>query len=767
MMRIARLCIVCVWGLCFSLGARGAIDAHQLGGRYNADQSSITFKVYSSRATRIEIWIYDSPAGAQEKVKFAMAKDPATNVWSKTVAVATLQDTHGITGTVYYGYRAWGPNWPFNAGWTKGSTSGFVADVDAQGNRFNPNKLLIDPYARELSQDPQTPAQVDGTRYASGQQFRAIDTGAIAPKGIVLAPDNVATGVKPTRAFNEDVIYEVHVRGLTKNDSSVPESLRGTYAGAALKAPYLAALGVTAVEFLPLHETQNDTNDVDPVTTVGDNYWGYMTLSFFAPDRRYSFDKSSGGPTREFKTMVKAFHDQGIKVFVDVVYNHTGEGGLYSPDDASTANVISWRGLDNPSYYSLTGDRQFYWDNTGTTGNFNTFHAAAQDLIVDSLAYWTNTLGVDGVRFDLASVLGNTCQHGCFNYDKLHAGTALNRIVSEMPARPASGGGGVDWIAEPWAIGEGTYQVGNFPAGWAEWNDKFRDSLRRDQNKMGVEIVTLGELANRLAGSSDLYEDDGRRPWHSVNFMVAHDGFTLQDLYRCNDKNNSQPWPLGPSDGGSDNNNSWDQGGNAAQQRKAARNGMAFLALSAGTPMFTGGDEFLRSVECNNNPYNLDSPANWLSWSWSAEQTIFKTFTERLLAFRKSHPALRPADFYSGIDTNANVMEQHRWFKPDGQVPEAGYFSDPANHAIAWRIDGTEFGDPVSAIYVAYNGWSGDVNFTLPWPGNGKSWHRVTDTSTWAEGPNQVALPGSESFIGGESSTYALEPRAVLVLIAK
>jgi isoamylase len=349
----------------------------------------------------------------------------------------------------------------------------------------------------------------------------------------------------------------------------------------------------------------------------------------------------------------------------------------------------------------------------------------------------------------------------------MHSGTALNRIVVEMPARPANGGAGVDWIAEPWAIGEGTYQVGNYPAGWAEWNDKFRDSLRRDQDRLGVEDVALSELATRFAGSSDLYQDDGRQPWHSINFMVAHDGFTLHDLYRCNIKNNLQPWPLGPSDGGSDNNNSWDQGGNAAEQRKAARNGMAFLALSAGTPMLTGGDEFLRSVQCNNNPYNLDAASNWLSWSWNAEQTTFKTFTERLLAFRNSHPALRVANFYSTLDTNGNVMEQHRWFKPDGQVPDAAYFNDPSNHAIAWRIDGTELNDSASAIYVAYNGWSGNVSFTLPWPGNGKNWHRVMDTSIWAEGPSQVASPGFETFIGGESVTYGLGPRAVLVLIAK
>ena len=751
--------------LCFASVASASIDAYQLGARYDGTQSNITFKVYSSRATRIEVWIYKNASGFQEKVKYVMVKDAATNIWSKTASVATLQTTYGITGTVYYGYRAWGPNWTYNASWTKGSTLGYISDVDAQGNRFNPNKLLLDPYTREVSHDPQTPTMTDGTIYASGA-YRAVDDGASAPKGIVLAADATSIGTKPTRALKDDVVYEVHVRGLTMNDTSLSSTIRGTYAGAAQKASYLASLGVTAVEFLPLQETQNDTIDVDPTSTTGDNYWGYMTLNYFSPDRRYSSNKNPGGPTVEFKNMVKSFHDAGIKVFVDVVYNHTGEGGLWS-GDTNTANVISFRGLDNPAYYELTSDNLNYYDNTGTTGNYNTFNTTAQNLIVDSLAYWKNTLGVDGFRFDLASVLGNTCTNNCFNYDKLNSGTALNRIVAEMPARPAAGGSGADWIAEPWAIGAGTYQVGNFPAGWSEWNGIFRDSLRKDQNKMGVENVTPGELATRFAGSSDLFGDDGRKPWSSINFMVAHDGFTLRDLYAYNTKNNSQAWPYGPSDGGEDNNNSWDQAGVAADQRKAARNGFAFLALSAGTPMITGGDEHLRSINGNNNPYNLDSSANWLSWSWNTDQTNFATFASRMLAFRNAHPALRPSNFYSSVDNNGNVMEQIRWFKPDGNVPDSTYWNDPNNHAIAWRVDGTEFSDSYSATYIAYNGWSGSVTFTLPWPGSGKSWYRVTDTCTWAEGANQVATPGSEAFIGGEWTTYGVCGRGVLVLVAK
>jgi glycogen operon protein len=578
-----------------------AIDAQSLGGRFSG--SNVVFRVYSAAATRITVSVYAAPTGEQERASFTLTRD-AASVWSTTVSVATLQGV-GITGTIYYGYRAWGPNWPFDPAWAKGSAAGFVSDVDSSGNRFNPNKLLIDPYAREISHDPLTPALPDGSRYGTGPTFRTVDTGTTAPKSIVLAADGTSTGSKPVRAFKDDVVYEVNLRGLTRNDAGIAAADRGTYRGAAQKAASLRALGVTAVEFLPVQETQNDTNDVDPTGTAGDNYWGYMTVNYFAPDRRYAADRSPGGPTREFKSMVKSFHDNGIKVFIDVVYNHTAEGGPWNDADKNTYSVYSWRGLDNPTYYSLTSDRQSPWDNTGVGGNYNTVNPTAQNLIVDSVAYWRDALGVDGFRFDLASVLGNTCEHGCFSYSRTNPATALNRLAAEMPARPATGGSGVDWIAEPWAIGSGTYQVGNFPAGWAEWNGIYRDTLRRDQNKLGVAAITPGELATRFAGSSDLYGDDGRRPFNSINFMVAHDGFTLKDLYSCNGKNNNQPWPFGPSDGGSDDNDSWDQGGVAADQGKAARNGLAFLMLSGGVPMITGGDESLRALNCNNNPYNL------------------------------------------------------------------------------------------------------------------------------------------------------------------
>jgi glycogen operon protein len=299
--------------------------------------------------------------------------------------------------------------------------------------------------------------------------------------------------------------------------------------------------------------------------------------------------------------------------------------------------------------------------------------------------------------------------------------------------------------------------LGNFPAGWSDWNGDFRDRIRTSQNKLGVEAFTTGQLATRFAGSSDLFQNNGRRPWNSINFVVAHDGFTLADLYRFNGKNNNQPYPAGPSDGGNDNNIAWDQNGNAGDQRKAARNGLALLMLSAGTPMMTGGDEFLRSLNGNNNPYNLDTSFDWLNYKLGADQKTFLTFARRLLAFRAAHPALRPPDFYTAA--------QVQWLRPDGGPADGAYFDNPDNHAIAWRVNGADFADPAAAIYIAYNAWSGDVSFQLPAPPAGKKWLRAMDTSPGMESVSNFSPPGSEEVLG--SLTYKLGPRAVLLVIGR
>ncbi|MBB5358204.1 glycogen operon protein [Rhodanobacter sp. ANJX3] len=756
-----------------TMPARAAINSMTLGASYNAQKTSITFRVYSSQATRMAVYLYASGYGAQDLASYVLSS-VGNGVWAVTVPVSSIQSA-GITGTVYYGYRAWGPNWPYSAGWGKGSAAGFISDVDASGNRFNPNKLLLDPYAQEMSQDPLNASNQNAYVFASGASYRTIDSGTYAPKGIVLIPSTQSTGTKPTRAQKDDVIYEVNVRGLTEQDASITAAYRGTYRGAGLKAPALASLGVTAVEFLPVQETQNDANDVVPNSDANQNYWGYMTEDYFAPDRRYAYNKAAGGPTAEFQAMVQAFHNAGIKVYIDVVYNHTSEGGTWSGSDPTTATITSWRGLDNSTYYELASGNQYYYDNTGIGANFNTYNTVAQNLIVDSMAYWSNTMGVDGFRFDLAAVLGNSCLNGAatsaapncpnggYNFDAADSNVAINRILREFTVRPTAGGSGLDLYAEPWAIGGNSYQLGGFPQGWSEWNGSFRDSMRQAQNELGNIAVSIGQEANNFSGSSNLFQASGRAPWNSTNFIDVHDGLTLNDVYSCNGASNAQAWPYGPSDGGTSTNYSWDQGmsagtGTAFDQRRAARTGMAFDMLSAGTPLMQGGDEYLRTLQCNNNAYNLDSTANWLTNTWSADQSNFYTFAQRLIAFRKAHPALRPATWYTG--------SQLTWYQPSGSVADSNYWSNSSNHSIAYAINGSSLGD-ANSLYVAYNGWSGSVAFTLPAPPTGTHWYRVTDTCNWNDGANTFVTPGNESLIGGAGTTYSQCGQSILLLISK
>lgn len=729
-----------------------------LGAHYDPDELAIHFRVFSSRASRIDLYLYDTAFDADEKLVVSLKPDTASKVWAAVVPAATLR-ANGLTRVVYYGYRAWGPNWPFDSGWAKGSAAGFLADVDADGNRFNPNKLLIDPYAAELSHDPRHVRQPDSSPYMSGPQFRTRDSGKVAPKGIVLPPDATDVGTRPERRFKDEIIYEVHVRGLTMRDPEVPADERGTYAGAARKAEYLKALGVTAVEFLPVHEAGNDQNDIDPPSS-NCNYWCYDTLGYFAPERRYAKDKCPGGPTREFKAMVKAFHDKGIKVYLDVVYNHTGEGGVVDLPDR--ACVLSWRGLDNPTYYQLTKDNRSYYDNSGVTGNFNCANPVVRNLILDSLKHWSRVMGVDGFRFDLAPILGNKFSRqpdggGGFEFDPSDRLGPLARAVTELPVRPAAGGAGVDLIAEPWtgrqSPGDGPgYQLGRFPPGWAEWNDRFRDAFRKTQNKLGVkgEEVTPSELATRFAGSRDLFDRGGRRPWHSVNFIVAHDGMTLRDEYAYNH----------------DGRRAWDQGGDAALQRQAARNGFAIPLVSAGVPMFTGGDEFYRTQFGNDNAYNRDVDWNYLDWAGVKAYQRHFDFARRAIAFRNAHPCLRPENFPDGTDHNRNGLPDIAWLRETGAAPDDAYWKDLDRHFLAFRVDASEYGEAdVRSIYVGYNAWKDPVTVTLPSPGDGKKWHRVADTAGWMEPNGNFRDPGSEDRL--DAATYEMKERSLLILVEK
>lgn len=713
--------------------------------------------VRSARATRLELWVYAAPRGAEPVLVRTLTRE-GDDSWNASVSAEELEGV-GITGVAYYGLRAWGPNWTYDESWTPGSSVGFVMDVDQDGNRFNPNKLLLDPYGRETSHDPTTPEMLDGSVYQTGPDHRASDSGPVAPKSVALLTEAQPfdPGVRPSGALADDTIYEVHVRGFTMSDPTVDPACRGTYRGAAEKAGYLADLGITAIELLPIHETPNSTNDVE-ASTAGDNYWGYSTLAFFAPDRRYACDKSPGGPTREVREMVRAMHDHGIKVFLDVVYNHTWEGGVGDPD---VARLHFLRGLDNAGYYELADDPRRYADNTGVGANTNAKSPMFRDLVIDSLRYWHEEVGVDGFRFDLASVLANGCERGCFTFDPEDPAGILARAVSELPARPSEGGAGVDLIAEPWGIGAGTYQIGHFPKGFAEWNGTYRDTLRRDQNRLDLDAVTPRQLVYQIVGSPDLYADDGRSPGASVNFLVAHDGFTLRDLYACDQKDNQQPWPYGPSDGGEDNNLSWDYGGDPARQRQAWRTGLALLALSASAPMITGGDELYRTQACNNNAYNLDAYTNWLDWSALESAPEITRFAREVLRFRRAHPALRPLDWPRPEDPDGNGLGGWVFLTDAGTPTTDAYLDNPSNHFLAWRVDGEPPGDPARSILVLYNGHKAPVTATLPPSESGFS--LVLDTSAAAEAAGNVYAPGLE--VPHRAGTYVVAARSVVVLI--
>jgi len=800
-----------------TMPARADINEMQLGASISKDGETVNFAVYSAHATHIQLCLFASAQGANAVLTRDIEASNGNGVWSTQIPMDVL--TNAGLSTVYYGYRAWGPNWVYNSSWTSGSDTGFVSVVDSAGNRFNPNKLLLDPYALEISSDPIGPGlpNADPTVFTS-ELNRNYDTQQIAPKGIVVTPAANAFGTKPTGAQKDDVIYEMNIRGMTASDPSIPQAQRGTYAGAAQKAAYLQGLGVTAVEMQPVQEVQNDQDDIYAATHGGaappngdtswnsgqyynDNYWGYMTLAYLAPDRRYASNKAPGGPTAEFQAMVKAFHDAGIKVYMDVVYNHTGEGAAVPNTGLTLAYPLyGMRGLDNSTYYELGVNGQGtvnadYYGVNGAGPNYNTHNHAAQNLIVDSLYYWSATMGVDGFRFDEAPVLGNVCESDqggphapyCpvgtgFYFSTSDCKTALARILSEplLATRSATSGSGLDLIAEPNAAGghsgDNVAQQGNFPPGFSEWNFTYKEVLPKAQNKLGVVTVTPGAVADALTGSASLFQGalhNNRNPWNSVNYMDSHDGVTLNDLYSCNVPNNSRGYPFGPSDGGSDDV-SWDQDnpstGQAAAQRRAARTGLAFVMLSAGTPMIQAGDEYLRTLACNDNPYNVDSVGTWLTpqSNWTSDQSNFNTYATRAIAFRKAHPSLRPATWY----TPAQVVWYYSNAAQVSNDPTRNNYWNGNNNYLAYMINGGDFD---TTLYVIYNGasaYSGNLPsnetpFTLPPAPPGKNWYRVTDTCEWNEGPDTWAQPGNETLIGPGNSTYGVCGEALVLFIAK
>jgi isoamylase len=753
--------------------------------------------VYSAHATQMVLEIYTADTQADAAYDYAMAKGP-DNIWRAAVAK--------VPGLTLYAFRAWGPNWPFSSGWARGnSAAGFLCDCDSLGNRFNPNKVLYDPYARELSHSVVTAGMLAAGEgygiYLSGGgtgltysgpatagaalDQRQVDTGHWAPKAVALL-DATGTGPRPGLNPKDAIIYETHVKGLTAHRSSVglatilsrysgfqdaanvPDGLRGTYAGAAYMAGYLKDLGFNTVEFLPVHETNNATNStLAPTSPSGPGYWAYWTYGFFAPDRRYSSDPSLGGPTAEFKKMVAAFHAAGIEVYLDVVYNHTGEGGLQANGNAAVAEIDGFRGLDNSSYYTLSPENPaYYWVSTGVGENLNCGSPAVQNLVKDSLQYWSDTMGVDGFRFDLAVELGRNATSAFASN-----GAVSSPLLADIAAW--AGPKGIKVIAEPWDASDGN-EIGNFPVGWAEWNGNYRDSLR---------LAMTGNLAgSHGVGFADAFNGDYNEfsraggPQKSVNLLVCHDGFDVTDLVSYSSPcNSSVAWPFGPSDGGSADNESSAWGGSQALRRQVIRSFWTFQVLSRGVPMMVWGDEFGRTVNGNNNAYDVDSVATWNNYAMigtnspdladTADATNGKmpysdnlgtfagttngnfAFLQYLLGLRASHPAFRQQDYNEKITfTNA-----------DGS---AG-FSEWANPAVTIYLPGSAVGD--RDFLVLANLSSAAVAFTVPGSPAGTHWVRLIDTNTWAEASSNCWSASAGATIG---ATYGVGNQSMVVLEA-
>ena len=754
-----------------------------LGANYTNGTSTtsnyITFGVYAPNATKMLLEIYTAATGANAVYDYWMAKG-TDGIWR-----AKIYCTYN--GRMY-GFRAWGPNWTYNTSWVRGNSSaGYISDVDSAGNRFNPNKVLYDPYARELSHDTENAAMTaaghDGGMYGTGPALykgvarRNYDTGKWAPKGYTLKTSTVSFGTKPAIAQKDAIIYEAHVRGLTKDSSSttlktilssmsefstfvnVPAAYVGTYKGAGYMAKYLKALGYNTIELLPVHETKNDVNSD---TSPAGNFWGYMTYGYFAPDRRYAYNKAYGGPTDEFRAMVKAFHDAGIEVYLDVVFNHTGEGGTWG--DANTRELTSFAGLANNSYYRLTSDNQFYWDGTTGCGNqLNCTNTGSRKLISDSLKYWISQMGIDGFRFDLAPVIARNASNS-YNFDPSN-----QPVISDITAMISTYN--VEMIAEAWDCG-GSY-VSGFPAAWGDWNGDYRDVVRKFIKGDGYKPGTYYSFGDVFYGTYNGYNDGGAGgPHKSINFLVAHDGFTLADLVSYNSKmNTSLAWPWGPSDGGNDTNNSWDCASDKALRRQQLRNLWAIQFMSRGTPMSVYGDEFGRTQNGNNNPYNLDSVSTWNNYTMINTDTpqtrisgqhnnlgtdgkadslnnIF-VFAKSIVQLRRDHVALRQATYTMPITLR----------KEDG----SSILSD-SDKCVWIHMDGSTVSDSDFLLFV--NSYSADVNFKIPAAASGKKWVRIADTAAWAETNNNVWTTAAGWYPTPTTSEYwySVKARSVVIM---
>jgi glycogen operon protein len=685
------------------------------------DGVGVNFAIFSEHATRVELCLFESPDDEMESVTIPLPEH-TDMVW------------HGYLPDVrpgqLYGYRIHGPFAPH------------------MGYRFNPNKLVLDPYTKVVGRALRWDESLFGFRYGEDDTtFDDRDSAPFAPVAAVIDTAFTWGTDRPLRTpWHETLIYELHVKGFSKLNPHIPESLRGTYLGLASEPAirHLTSLGVTAVELMPVHHHLNDWHLVKRGLT---NYWGYNTLAYFAPEVRYATSPSPQDAVREFKMMVRALHSANLEVILDVVYNHSAEGNHTGP-------TLSLRGIDNTSYYRLQPNQpRFYQDFTGCGNTLNMRNPRVLQLIMDSLRYWVNEMHVDGFRFDLASALAR----------ELHAVDKLGAFFDIIHQDPVLSQ--VKLIAEPWDLGEGGYQVGNFPTKWTEWNGKYRDSVRRFWRGDGGGV---SELATRLSGSSDLYEQSGRRPYASINFVTAHDGFTLADLVSYSEKRNEANGEQ--NNDGENHNLSWNCGLEGATndrrilelRERQRRNVIATLMLSVGVPMISGGDELGRTQLGNNNAYCQDNEISWTPWENTPERRDFLDFTRRVIRVWKDHPVLRRRKFFQGRRIRGAEVVDIAWLDPSGREMTDSTWSAPDVRSLGVRLNGDaihevdERGARIigDTLLLMLNAADQPIAFTLPGTAPEERWETLLDTADpWAP-PRRLRAGGR----------YELLPRSMAVL---
>ncbi|ODS73445.1 MAG: glycogen debranching enzyme GlgX [Cytophagaceae bacterium SCN 52-12] len=673
------------------------------------DGKGVNFAIYSENATAVFLCLFNGNDEKKEARRIPV-NEVLHNVWHIYV--------EGLAPGQLYGYRFDGPYDP------------------SSGYRFNVNKLLIDPYAMAIQGTLRWHDSLFGYRIGHPDEdlsFDETDSSPFVPKSVVIDHGfDWGDDAPPETPYHKTIIYEAHVKGLTILNPRIPEKLRGTYAAVAhpVMIDYYKKLGITAIELMPVHYFLTDRHLEERSLT---NYWGYNTIAYFAPDTRYTHTKKPHKVISEFKTMVKELHRAGIEVILDVVYNHTGEGSHMGP-------TICFRGIDNSAYYRLTDDRRYYMDYTGTGNTLNSTLPNVLKLIMDSLRYWVSEMHVDGFRFDLASTLARELHEvnrlGAF-FDIIYQDPVISRVKL---------------IAEPWDVGEGGYQVGKFPMGWAEWNGLYRDSVR---DYWRAESGMLAELAERFTGSSDLYQSSYRLPTASINFITAHDGFTLHDLVSYNEKHNEAN--LEENSDGESHNRSWNCGQEGPSDDEEVnrlrfrqkRNLLTTLFLSQGVPMLVSGDESGRTQQGNNNAYCQDNEICWLDWK-KKDNELFE-FTCRLIHFRREHPVFSRRNWFRGQPIKGRGVEDIAWFSPDGdEMPDESWQHDRAAslgiYLSGYGVPSGDKGEKITddSFYILFNGLPKEVSFQLPPGPYGKQWQKIIDTvKGFTEDENQVFDAGS------------------------